>query len=123
MRFHVNADGTVRTVEIEIAGVPDLDVSRSYHDATRPPRVIRPDRVVLTFTDGLLAQISVSGPLVMKDGALSARRETEAWWIEPGMPIVRLVRSVSQTSQRDPTVRDGVRHAPSWVHHLASRDW
>ncbi|AGS81489.1 hypothetical protein TA17A_61 [Mycobacterium phage TA17A] len=54
---------------VEPGTMPDI---RPYRSANQ---VFRPTRVRLRFTDGVLQRIRVSGPRVLKSGALSDRLE------------------------------------------------
>jgi SH3-like domain-containing protein len=78
MKAQVKSDDTRRTISIDVSGVPDIDVTRSYH---KKPRVFRPDRVSLTLTNGALGGITISGYLVLKSGGTSdAVRESQRWY-------------------------------------------
>lgn len=68
MRAAVANDTTTRTITLEVANAPDIDVTRSYH---RKPRIFRPERVTVNLVDGEMSSIEVSGGLVLKSGATS----------------------------------------------------
>lgn len=77
MRAAVTRDTTVRTIELGVEGVPDIDVT-TYH---RKPRIFRPDRMTITVTDGEVSRVNVSGGLVLKSGKASTEvRENQRWW-------------------------------------------
>jgi hypothetical protein len=100
MRASVEKDMTVRTIVIAIepGSVPDLDVTRSWH---RKPRVIRPDRAVLTIVDGEQTILKVSGGLVLKSGAASTEVSDTWEWRRRGY--------------REP---DKIDSAPEWARWL-----
>lgn len=78
MQAQVSRDDTRRTIVIDVSGVPDIDITRSYH---KKPRAFRPDKVSLTFTNGALDGIVVSGYLVLKSGGVSdVVRESQRWY-------------------------------------------
>lgn len=78
MQAQVKSDDARRTIVIDVMDVPDIDVTRSYH---KKPRVFRPDRVGMTFTNGALGGITVSGYLVLKSGGTSdVIRESQCWY-------------------------------------------
>ncbi len=78
MRAAVKRDHTARTITLEVTGVPDVDVTRSYH---RKPRIFRPDSVTITVSDGEIQTVVASGGLVLKSGAASTEvRESEKWY-------------------------------------------
>jgi hypothetical protein len=77
MRAAVETDGTVRTIRLSVADVPDVDVTRHWH---RKPRIFRPQSVVITLVDGEVSQAKVSGGLVLKSGQPSTEvGESETW--------------------------------------------
>lgn len=77
MQAAVKKDTTVRTIQLEVQNVPDVDVTRSYH---RKPRIFRPDSVTIQLVDGTVERVTVSGGLVLKSGAASTEvHEKEEW--------------------------------------------
>jgi hypothetical protein len=100
MRASVKTDTTVRTIviEIESGSVPDIDVTQSWH---RKPRLIRPDRVVLTTVAGEQTILKISGGLVLKSGAASAE-----------------VRDTWEYRRSSYHERDRIDSAPEWVWSL-----
>lgn len=70
MRAAVTKDRMVRTIVIEVADVPDIDVTASYH---RKPRIFRPGTATLKIVDGDLISVRVIGGLVLKSGKASTQ--------------------------------------------------
>jgi hypothetical protein len=68
MRAAVTRDTITRVINLEVSGVPDLDVTENWH---RKPRVIRPDYLVITLVDGDVRSAETTGGLVLKSGAAS----------------------------------------------------
>jgi hypothetical protein len=82
MRAAVTEDHTTRVISLDVAGAPDIDVTRSYH---RKPRIFRPERAWLTIHDGELRSVKVMGGLVLKSGAASTEvGESETFYPEGG---------------------------------------
>lgn len=68
MRAAVTQDSTVRTIDLEVSGVPDIDVTKTWH---RKPRLFRPEKVTIRVIDGETRNILIKGGLVLKSGAAS----------------------------------------------------
>ncbi len=87
MRAEVKRDNVSRTIVITVSGVPDVDITASYH---KNPRIFRPDTVQIRLMDGELGGLNVSGPLVLKSGGVSASvRDHQRWYASrttAGMP-------------------------------------
>jgi hypothetical protein len=93
VKAHVTRDNSTRTIELEVEGVPDLDVTESWH---RQPRVIRPDKARINVVDNEAHAIVVFGAVIKKSGHPSehvrgdrtyrpqAYRETERLDLAPG---------------------------------------
>ena len=80
MQAAVRQDQTVRTITLGVHGVPDIDVTRSYH---RKTRIFRPERVVITLVDGKVSRVVTSVGLVLKSGRASTEvRENEEWTVK-----------------------------------------
>lgn len=78
MQAQVSHDDTRRTIVIDVSGVPDIDITRSYH---KKPRGFRPDKVSLTLINGALGGVNVSGYLTLKSGGTSDLvRENQRWY-------------------------------------------
>jgi hypothetical protein len=77
MRGKVVKDNVTRVIRVELADVPDLDIT-TYH---RKPRIFRPDQVSVTLADGEVSRVSLSGYLVLKSGGTSsAVRDSKRWY-------------------------------------------
>lgn len=77
MRAAVTRDTTTRTIFLEVAGAPDVDVTRAYH---RKPRILRPQKAIIQIVDGKTLDLKVTGGLVLKSGAASTDvKENYAW--------------------------------------------
>lgn len=68
MKAELETDRTVRTIRVRISGVPDIDVTRSWH---KKPRLFRPEIVNVQVVDGELSEVTVVGGLVLKSGKCS----------------------------------------------------
>lgn len=77
MRAVVKSDRTTRTIEIDLFGMPDIDVTQSYHRRTR---IFRPDKARIRITDGVTVHLKVSGPLVITGDMVSARSILNKNW-------------------------------------------
>jgi hypothetical protein len=69
MRAAVTKDSTVRTIDLEVKGVPDIDVTQTWH---AKPRLFRPRSVTIRVIDGETRNILIKGGLVLKSGEASA---------------------------------------------------
>jgi hypothetical protein len=115
MRAAVTHDQTVRTVTIEVAGAPDIDITRSWH---RKPRLIRPVTAVLEIVDGAAGTVTVHGDLVLKNGNASGAAGGNAQWSATGGYMspsiteapewVRLIWNTAPGGQRDWTIETEV---------------
>lgn len=101
MRAEVTRDTTTRTISLNVIGVPDIDVTRTYH---RKPRIFRPDRVVIRVVNAEIHSVSASGGLVLKSGAASTEVR-EGWQWHP---------------DTDFGIDSNISTAPAWVHTLVN---
>lgn len=77
MRATVTDDITTRIIVLEVSGVPDVDVTQSWHNT---PRIIRPDHVTIRIVDGEVKELKARGPLVRKSGQPGLSSSTMSWW-------------------------------------------
>jgi hypothetical protein len=99
VKASVKRDNVVRTIDLEVSGVPDLDVTRSWQ---KKARVIRPDGALIKVVDGVRQHIKVWGPLVLKSGGTSDSVRDHWEWT--------LGRYTGKENHID--------HAPEWVRLL-----
>lgn len=98
MRAHVTRDNNTRTIELEVEGLPDIDITEHYH---AKPRAIRPDRARINIVDNETRSIVIYGGLVKKSGQASEH--------------VREHTTYSRKAYRD---RERLDLAPGWVKEL-----
>jgi hypothetical protein len=98
MRAHVTKDTSTRTIELELEGLPDLDITQSWHSK---PRAIRPDKAIIHINSGETRSINVLGYLVKKSGAPSDS-----------------VRDNLTFTTRPYRVKERLDQAPGWVREL-----
>lgn len=98
MKAAITRDQTVRTIQIDVTGVPDVNVTQSWH---RKARFMRPEHVRLTIVNGDAATVTVTGGLVLKSGGASGEVREKFEW-----------RTQSYHSN------DHIDHAPDWVRRL-----
>jgi hypothetical protein len=65
MRAHVVKDTGTREIELAVEGLPDLDVTESWH---RKPRFIRPDKASVRLVNGQTRSIIINGYLIKASG-------------------------------------------------------
>src|SRR6188508_3668830 len=70
MRAAVTKDSTVRTIDLQVDGVPDIDVTQTWH---AKPRLFRPEKVTIRVIDGETRNILIKGGLVLKSGKASTQ--------------------------------------------------
>ncbi|HEU4754404.1 MAG TPA: hypothetical protein VFU47_14950 [Armatimonadota bacterium] len=99
VKASVKSDGTIRTIRLDVEGVGDLDVTRSWQ---KKARVIRPDGALIKVVDGVRERISVYGPLVLKSGKTSDSVRDHWEW----------------TLGRYTAKENHIDHAPEWVRML-----
>jgi hypothetical protein len=87
MQAAVKTDVMVRTISLEVTGVPDIDVTRQWH---HKPRIFRPDSVTIWLVDGTVDQVAVSGGLVLKSGAASTDVREREEWTQKGWGCLKL---------------------------------
>jgi hypothetical protein len=98
IRAAVTQDTTTREITIELAGVPDLDVTQSWHSK---PRIIRPSLARIRIVDHQTRHIAVKGGLVLKSGKASTEVTDSAGWRADGY-----------------LAREQIGTAPEWVQML-----
>ena len=77
MKASIKQDTTDRTIGLEVSGVADLEVTRSWQ---KRPRFIRPDGAQIKVTNDVCQSINVWGPLVLKSGGTSDNvRDNREW--------------------------------------------
>jgi len=102
VRAHVTKDNSVRTIELELEGLPDLDVTQRWQRNTRK---IRPDRASIQIRNGEVRSISVGGPLVKKSGQPSEGVRDTAHY--------RMTEAYIE--------RERIENAPGWVQELVAQ--
>ena len=65
MKATVFSDVSTRKIELTLEGLPDLDITQSWHSK---PRTIRPDKAIIHISSGETRSINVMGYLVKKSG-------------------------------------------------------
>jgi hypothetical protein len=79
MKIKVAYDRTERTISLDVSGAdPMTRKSQEYRQ-----RVVSflPDHVNVRINDGELSSVSISGPVLKKDGTPGqARRDSESWY-------------------------------------------
>jgi len=98
MRAHVTKDTSTRTIELELEGLPDIDITERYH---AKPRSIRPDKARINIVSNETRSIVIYGGLVKKSGQPSEH--------------VRESTTYSRNAYRD---RERLDQAPGWVQEL-----
>lgn len=101
MNAEVKRDDVRRTIVVTVSGVPDIDITASYH---KKPRHFRPDSVTIELVNGKLNALNVSGFLVLKSGGTSdSVRDNQRWY------------SPRSTDKMPPWLRRLVQEAPAGV--------
>ena len=98
MKAHVISDKSTRKIELELDGLPDLDVTESWH---RRPRVIRPFKATIVVSDGETRSINILGGVIKASGQPS--------------DTVRDGRTYHIKAYRE---HERVENAPGWVREL-----
>lgn len=98
MKATVTKDIGTRTIELALEGLPDLDVTESWH---KDRKYIRPDKATIHIRDNETRSINVMGGVVKKSGQPSEH--------------VRTNRTFTPRAYR---IEERIEDAPGWVQEL-----
>jgi hypothetical protein len=84
MQANVKSDVTVREINIEIIGGPDLDITERWH---RYDRIIRVHAVRVRIVDGVTRGITVFGLVLKKDGTPGLNQDNRLWSVNGLRPV------------------------------------
>lgn len=98
MKATVTKDTGTRTIELALEGLPDVDVTESWH---KDRKYIRPDKATIHIHNGETRSIVVFGGVVKKSGQPSEH--------------VRTSRTFTPRAYREP---ERIETAPGWVREL-----
>lgn len=98
MKASVVSDKSTRTIEIQVEGLPTLDVTETWH---RKTRMILPDKAIVRIVDGEPRSIVVLGPLLKQGGQPSEH-----------------VRNSRSFTPKAYISRERIETAPGWVREL-----
>lgn len=98
MKASVVSDRSTRTIEIQVEGLPTIDVTETWH---RKTRVILPDKAIVRIVDGEPRSIVVLGPLLKQSGQPSEH-----------------VRDKRSFTPKAYISRERLELAPGWVREL-----
>lgn len=81
MKIKVSTDRTERIISLDVTGAEPMKRAAQYHRSKEVQFL--PDHVSVRVSNGEFGSVSISGPVLKKDGTPGqARRDSESWYSE-----------------------------------------